>query len=56
MNPERRTVLPLIAFNTYFSRLEPPSLEEGFLDITEHQFSFHGTEAEKKLWCQYWAD
>ncbi|KAF7715498.1 Uncharacterized protein PECH_007022 [Penicillium ucsense] len=54
LNPEARQTLPGIAFIDYARRYQPPSLEEGFEDITPVEFRFKGTEEEKKLWSQYW--
>lgn len=38
MNPEKRALLPNIAFTSFNSRYKPPTLEEGFKDITEVKF------------------
>lgn len=38
LNPEKRKVLPKIAFSTYTSRFKEPSRDEGFLDITTVEF------------------
>ena len=42
MNPEKRTILPAMAFSSFRSRYEPPSLSEGFEDITEVSFEVSG--------------
>ncbi|OBT83175.1 hypothetical protein VE02_07734, partial [Pseudogymnoascus sp. 03VT05] len=38
MNPEKRTILPNIAFSSFNSKYRPPTLEEGFKEITEVKF------------------
>ncbi|POS82651.1 hypothetical protein EPUL_004207, partial [Erysiphe pulchra] len=38
MNPEKRTILPGIAFNGYKKKFQPPNLDEGFQDIIEVPF------------------
>ncbi|OBT51128.1 hypothetical protein VE04_07182, partial [Pseudogymnoascus sp. 24MN13] len=38
MNPEKRTILPNIAFTSFNSRYSPPTLKEGFKEITEVKF------------------
>ncbi len=38
MNPEKRSILPGMAFSGYASRFEKPGLSEGFQDITEVEF------------------
>jgi hypothetical protein len=38
MNPEKRTILPSLAFRGFQSRYQPPKLSEGFQDIYEVQF------------------
>ena len=42
MNPEKRTILPAMAFSSFRSRYETPSLSEGFEDITEVSFEVSG--------------
>ncbi|TVY82457.1 Bifunctional polynucleotide phosphatase/kinase [Lachnellula suecica] len=54
MNPEERTILPTIAFRTFSSRYKQPKLSEGFQDITEIDFKFDGTEAERAIWLRHW--
>lgn len=43
MNPEKRTILPSMAFRGFASRYRRPQLSEGFQDIMElpFQVSFH---------------
>jgi bifunctional polynucleotide phosphatase/kinase len=38
MNPEKRTLLPKMAFSSFASRYRPPRIEEGFQDITTVDF------------------
>jgi hypothetical protein len=38
MNPEKRTVLPSMAFRGFAARYKRPELNEGFQDITEVAF------------------
>ncbi|KAI1630107.1 polynucleotide kinase 3 phosphatase-domain-containing protein [Exophiala viscosa] len=54
MNPEKRTMLPGIAFRSFMQRLQDPSLKEGFEDIYKVDFEFKGTDEQKNLWSRYW--
>ncbi|KAI1826921.1 DNA kinase/phosphatase Pnk1 [Xylaria intraflava] len=54
LNPEARSTLPTIAFNTYFSRLREPTVKEGFQDIVPIEFKFSGTKEDYAIWGQYW--
>jgi hypothetical protein len=38
MNPEKRMILPSMAFRGFMSRYKKPELNEGFQDITEVAF------------------
>jgi hypothetical protein len=38
MNPESRNMLPKQAFTGFASRYVPPTLDEGFVDITKVDF------------------
>jgi hypothetical protein len=38
MNPEKRSILPSLAFRGFSSRYQRPDLAEGFQDITELAF------------------
>jgi len=38
MNPESRTMLPKQAFTGFAARYSPPTLDEGFVDITKVDF------------------
>jgi bifunctional polynucleotide phosphatase/kinase len=54
MNPEGRTMLPGVAFRSFQQRYIPPSISEGFQDITQIGFQFQGTPEQCKTWSQYW--
>lgn len=41
MNPEKRTMLPKMAFTGFASRYREPRIEEGFQDITKVDFKVH---------------
>ena len=53
-NPENRTMLPGIAFKSYMQRFQPPTLAEGFQDLTDIHFRFKGTPAQRAIWKKYW--
>lgn len=38
MNPEKRTILPGMAFRSFSTRYKRPEMSEGFQDITEVAF------------------
>ncbi|KAK6524295.1 hypothetical protein TWF694_005948 [Orbilia ellipsospora] len=54
LNPEKRTVLPDIAFNTFKAKFQEPEASEGFTDITVLDFEFRGTDAEYGVWKRHW--
>ncbi|KAG0652282.1 bifunctional polynucleotide phosphatase kinase [Hyphodiscus hymeniophilus] len=54
MNPEKRDILPGLAFKMFSSRYQRPAISEGFQDITEVKFKFDGNEAEREIWSRYW--
>ncbi|CAK4026681.1 Bifunctional polynucleotide phosphatase kinase [Lecanosticta acicola] len=54
LNPEKRALLPKMAFTGFASRYREPHLEEGFQDITQVEFLFRGTEEDKARWEKYW--
>ncbi|KAG9230469.1 polynucleotide kinase 3 phosphatase [Amylocarpus encephaloides] len=54
MNPEKRTVLPSLAFKGFASRYQAPTLSEGFQDVVEISFKFEGNEEEKAVWSRHW--
>ncbi|KAJ4987269.1 polynucleotide kinase 3 phosphatase [Stagonosporopsis vannaccii] len=53
-NPEKRTMLPKLAFTSFASRYREPRLEEGFKDIVKVDFEFTGSDAQKTLWSKFW--
>ncbi|KAF2490902.1 PNK3P-domain-containing protein [Lophium mytilinum] len=53
-NPEKRTILPRVAFTSFTSRYREPRLEEGFQDIFRVDFKFEGSEQEQAVWSKYW--
>ncbi|KZF25768.1 putative DNA 3'-phosphatase Tpp1 [Xylona heveae TC161] len=54
MNPEKRTLLPKVAFTGFTSRFREPTLEEGFEDIIKVDFQFEGNEQQRAIWARYW--
>lgn len=54
MNPEKRMILPSMAFRGFMSRYKKPELNEGFQDITKVAFRFNGSEAERRIWARHW--
>ncbi|EAA30326.3 PNK3P-domain-containing protein [Neurospora crassa] len=54
LNPESRTSLPKLAFNSFNSRFKEPKVKEGFQDVTEVDFKFRGTKEEYEIWGKYW--
>ncbi|KAI9643401.1 DNA kinase/phosphatase Pnk1 [Ciborinia camelliae] len=54
MNPEKRKILPKLAFTSFNSRYQRPELTEGFQDIIEVPFKFEGSEAQREIWIQHW--
>ncbi|KAH0290265.1 PNK3P-domain-containing protein [Aureobasidium namibiae CBS 147.97] len=54
MNPESRVMLPRQAFTGFAARYSPPTLDEGFVDITKVDFEFSGTEEQKTAWSKFW--
>ncbi|KAK4496537.1 hypothetical protein PRZ48_012517 [Zasmidium cellare] len=54
MNPEKRVLLPKMAFTGFASRFREPKVEEGFQEIVKVDFVFRGSEEDKKLWSRYW--
>lgn len=43
MNPEKRTLLPKVAFTSFVSRYKPPKIDEGFEDIMRVDFQVSHT-------------
>lgn len=54
MNPEKREILPGIAFKSFQQRFQEPKLDEGFEDITKVDFSWQGTPEQKAVWSKHW--
>ena len=54
MNPESRSLLPGIAFSSFKSRMQEPTLAEGFEDITVVDFDFQGTPEQRAIWSKHW--
>ena len=53
-NPEKRPMLPGMAFSGFTARYKEPKLSEGFQDILSVPFKFQGTKDQKKVWMKYW--
>jgi len=53
-NPEKRTILPRLAFTGYAARFTEPKLNEGFQEIIPVDFQFTGDEEQRKVWSRYW--
>ncbi|KAI9831427.1 MAG: hypothetical protein M1819_005026 [Sarea resinae] len=53
-NPEKRIMLPKIAFTGFASRFREPATEEGFQDITRIDFRFEGNDEHRAAWTKYW--
>ncbi|KAH0543644.1 hypothetical protein FGG08_002082 [Glutinoglossum americanum] len=63
LNPEKRAMLPTVAFTSFSARFREPTLKEGFADITRIDFhdhsnfevlQFEGTDEERAIWSKYW--
>lgn len=54
LNPEKRELLPRLAFTGFASRYKPPQTKEGFEDVTEVPFAFRGSEDDYEIWGRYW--
>jgi bifunctional polynucleotide phosphatase/kinase len=54
MNPEKRELLPGIAFKSYQGRFQEPKLSEGFDDLTKVDFSWNGTPEQQAVWSKHW--
>lgn len=55
MNPEKRQLLPKVAFTSYAARFQQPLLSEGFLDMLAVDFVLEGSNEEREVWQRYWA-
>jgi bifunctional polynucleotide phosphatase/kinase len=53
-NPEKRTILPGMAFSGFKSRYRAPTIDEGFEDIVAIPFAFNGTVEQERVWGKYW--
>jgi bifunctional polynucleotide phosphatase/kinase len=47
LNPEKRTMLPRVAFTGFAARYKEPTLQEGFQDITKVEFKV-------RMGCSVW--
>ncbi|KAI9829268.1 MAG: hypothetical protein M1826_005732 [Phylliscum demangeonii] len=54
MNPEQRDLLPPAAFQRHTARYRPPQLKDGYQDIVQVDFQFHGTDEQRALWSRHW--
>ncbi|KAF2399083.1 putative DNA 3'-phosphatase Tpp1 [Trichodelitschia bisporula] len=54
MNPEKRDMLPKVAFSDFKKRYREPQLEEGLQDIIKVDFAFDGTEEQRAIWTKHW--
>ncbi|WVW80807.1 polynucleotide kinase 3'-phosphatase [Kwoniella bestiolae CBS 10118] len=48
-----RTLLPALAFNSYASAFEKPSIDEGFDEVRGVNFHFEGSEEQRRKWDMY---
>ncbi|KAF2797926.1 PNK3P-domain-containing protein [Melanomma pulvis-pyrius CBS 109.77] len=53
-NPEKRSILPKLAFTGFVSRYREPKVSEGFQDVIKVDFQFSGTNEQILLWSKYW--
>ncbi|GAA5987146.1 hypothetical protein JCM5350_003861 [Sporobolomyces pararoseus] len=56
VNGRRRELLPQIAFDTFFSKVEEPKLTEGFVEIKHINFKFQGSPEQKRNWEKWLID
>lgn len=54
LNPERRDMLPFVAFTGFRSRFREPEVAEGFQEIVSVPFVFCGSDELWALWSKYW--
>ncbi|KAH0553426.1 hypothetical protein GP486_006506 [Trichoglossum hirsutum] len=57
LNPEKRAILPSVAFTSFTARFQKPTPEEGFTDIARvdfHAMQFEGSAEERSIWGKYW--
>ncbi|GAA5877857.1 hypothetical protein JCM16303_000262 [Sporobolomyces ruberrimus] len=55
-NGKERAILPDIAFNSFASKFQEPSLKEGFDEIKHISFRFEGTPEQRKKWDRWLVD
>ncbi|WWC92336.1 polynucleotide kinase 3'-phosphatase [Kwoniella dendrophila CBS 6074] len=48
-----RTLLPMLAFNSYGAAFEKPSIDEGFDEIRGVNFHFEGSDEQRRKWDMY---
>lgn len=51
---EKREILPTLAFTSYKSRYQEPTLAESFAKIEAVEFVWTGTKEEQRFWRMYW--
>ncbi|PNS17341.1 Bifunctional polynucleotide phosphatase/kinase [Sphaceloma murrayae] len=54
MNPEKRSMLPKMAFSGFAGRYREPTVREGFQDVVKVEFRFEGADEERRVWGRYW--
>lgn len=54
MNPEKREMVPKIAFATFKSRFVEPEAGEGFAGVVRVGFEWEGNEKEREIWGRFW--
>ena len=54
LNPEKRDILPAVAFTGFKSRFKEPTAKEGFEEVIPVEFQFRGTDEEYGVWGRYW--
>jgi len=47
----RRTLLPVLAFNSFAKNLENPEVSEGFLEVKTVNWVFRGTDEDRLRWA-----
>lgn len=54
VNPEKRDMLPGIAFRQFKARFKKPTKQEGFSELVKIDFMWEGGEEERKIWGKFW--
>lgn len=49
----KRELLGKIAFRTFKSKLQPPTMAEGFDELKQINFVFEGSEEARRKWKQW---